>query len=97
MTDQRRQDAWDRVLAPWWAKLGFGLVAMLLAVVSYRRFSRVESGSDEIVVLDHLSRLLYEIGGKWTVSIVLVLIGLGFIAWGAAQIARGKHEEPKQR
>ena len=52
--------------------------------------SDLESGERDRVRAGWLIRTLCNLGGKWTVALLLGLLGAGVEEWGALQAARGK-------
>ena len=87
--DQPKPDAWDRVIRPWWAKLIIGIIMILLAVSTYNDFAKLESGERDSLLVGRSTRILYDLGGKPLATGVPAAVGLGFIAWGTVQLARG--------
>jgi hypothetical protein len=88
--DRSEEAAWDRAIAPWWAKFALGAVFLFMAVDSFVQYGRVESGQKRAPkIVSRSEQVLYELGGKWLVSGLIGLIAAAFLTWGVVQLARG--------
>jgi hypothetical protein len=86
---QSQQSAWDRVIEPWWAKLAIGTLMVVFAVIQCNRYSRIESGVEKPpTVVGVREEMAYNLGGKWLVSGISAVGGLGFLGWGGYQVSR---------
>jgi hypothetical protein len=86
---QTEGSAWDRVIRPWWAKLAIGLLMVVLAVISFNRYSRIESGEENApTIVSAREQFLYDVGGKWLVAGLFAAGGFGFLGWGGYQVSR---------
>lgn len=83
-----KPSAWDRVMAPWWAKLIIGALMLFIAWSTYVDFSKLESGERDSLWVGHSTKFLYDIGGKWLPTSLSILVGVAFIAWGAVQVSK---------
>ena len=72
--------------------MAFGAVSIVLAVLIWNDFTKLESGERQSLFVTHTTGFLYDIGGKPLAAGLPVVAGVGFIAWGAVQLARGKQE-----
>lgn len=88
--DAEKMKAWDRVIAPWWAKLGIGTLMVVLSIWEFGRIRAYEAGERELYTLGRSTRVLYGLGGIWLPTGIAMLVGAGFVAWGVVQIVKGK-------
>jgi hypothetical protein len=86
---QKQKSAWDRVIEPWWAKITIGFLMVVVAVFQFNRYSRIESGEEKPpTIVSGREELAYDMGGKWLVSGISGIGGLGLLAWGGYQMSR---------
>ena len=85
---QSEQSAWDRVIAPWWAKVTAGLLMILFSILNYRDLAALESGERDSLWIGRSTSFLYDIGGRPLAAGVPMAIGVAMIAWGVAQLVR---------
>lgn len=52
--------------------------------------TQLETGERESIRVHALTKMLYDVGGKWGPTSLLLLLAIGCIGWGIAQLARGK-------
>ena len=86
----QKNDIWDRIMRPWWAKIVIGLVMLLTAWWQYVDFSKLESGERNSLLIGRTTKVLYDVGGKWLPTSLALLAGVAFIAWGVVQVMRAK-------
>lgn len=92
MAQSQAESVYDRVVRPWWAKMGLGGILLIIAVFTWNDFAKLESGERESMSVGRSTAFLYDIGGKPLAAGVPLLFGVGFIAWGTVQLARGKEQ-----
>lgn len=85
-----KPDLMDRVLNAWWGKVLFGVLIIGGAWLLFSQLSDLEAGSRDRMRVNILVKLAYDVGGKWTVAVLLGLFGVAMAAWGAVQAARGR-------
>ena len=89
-TSHSKPTVWDRVIEPWWAKLSLGVIMLLISWLQFVEFHKFESGEKKSMVLNRITMLLYDIGGKWLPIGLTLLVGIGSLAWAAYQVTRVK-------
>jgi len=57
---QSEQSAWDRVIAPWWAKVVGGVIVILLGILTYDDLAKLESGERKHLWIGGLTEVLYD-------------------------------------
>ena len=57
-----------------WATIGYGVLLMAGAVFLYYTFDNMEKEGGSIRI-NWMFALAYKLGGKWTVAVILALIG----------------------
>lgn len=80
----------DRIVSTWWGKSAGGLLSIVGGVYFFSKFSKLESGETESMRVNRIVGLMYDIGGKWTVSSILCVLGVALLGWGIAQLVRGR-------
>ncbi|MGC4031766.1 MAG: hypothetical protein QM754_08545 [Tepidisphaeraceae bacterium] len=85
---EAEQQAWDRVLRPWWVKVLAGGLFLLFGFFQYLSLAAVDAGTKDVDELHGLTWLLYTIGGTWLAVGVTAVVGGGLIAWGSVQLSR---------
>jgi hypothetical protein len=91
-SEPTKPSALDRVIEPWWAKLLIAAFMFFIAWSTYVDFTKLESGEIEKLSIGRSTRMLYKAGGKPLAVGSTIVVGVGFAAWGAVQVSRGKKQ-----
>jgi hypothetical protein len=68
-----------------WKTIGLGFLLLFGAFYLYYVFNDFENSTQESMKINWLFALLYNIGGKWTVSIILGAIGALLVFLGVKE------------
>ena len=74
MSDQKKEDWFDRPNAIWWGKWVLSAALAMFSVFLYWEFAEVESGQLEPMSVPRAIALLYDLGGKWGVISFFVAV-----------------------
>ncbi len=77
----------DKLMEKWWGLCLVGAIVLAFTAYLFHELSQLESGEVDKVSATRWIAFLYNIGGKWGVTAIFVVVGIACIGMGIKKFA----------